>query len=254
MVHLTPLPGTPFHCGGSLSAIVDTAVSSARALQEGGADGCLIQTVDRVYAPGEGCDPARIAALALITRAVADATGPPFQIGVQVMRNAVQASLAVAKVAGGHFVRVSALVGATMTPSGLVTGDPLGVAEYRRKIDAGGIRVVADVDSMHFSWFGGGKSTADVARSAHQAGADAVALCHPDDDMTMAMIAAVRAAAPGLPIILAGHTHHANAARLVGSDDGADGAFVGTCLESDGWGSAIDPGRVTSYIEAVRAR
>lgn len=41
-------------------------------------------------------------------------------------------------------------------------------------------------------------------------------------------IAAVRAAAPGLSIILAGHTHHANAARLVGSDDGADGAFAGT--------------------------
>jgi predicted TIM-barrel enzyme len=30
-----------------------------------------------------------------------------------------------------------------------------------------------------------------------------------------------------------------------------DGAFVGTCLERSGWGSAIDMERVQAYMEIV---
>ena len=251
MIHLQALPGTPYHRDGSFQEILDTAVRSASSLEEGGADGCLIQTVDRVYSPGEKSDPARIAALSLITRAVVEAVGPDFRVGAQLMRNAVRSSLAVVKVAGGCFTRVSALVGATMSASGLVQADPLAVMDYRRKIDAQNVKIIAEVASMHFAWLGGGKSVSEVASSARQAGADAVSLCHPDDDTTMEMIAAVRAACPGLPIILAGHTHHGNAARLLGSPLGADGAFVGTCLEMAGWGSAIDPDRVKSYVASI---
>jgi len=253
MIHLQALPGTPYHRDGSFEEILQTAVRSARALETGGVNGCLIQTVDRVYAAGEDCDPARIAALSLITRAVSDVTGPGFRVGAQLMRNAVSSSLAVVKVAGGCFTRVTALVGATMSSSGLVEADPLAVMNYRKKINAWNVKLIAEVASMHFSWLGGGKSVAEVAAAAWQAGADAVSLCHASDDVTLEMIAAVRAACPGLPIILAGRTHHGNAARLLGSEQGADGAFVGTCLESSGWGSAIDVDKVKSYVEAVHA-
>ncbi|MBG0818700.1 BtpA/SgcQ family protein [Planomonospora sp. ID82291] len=249
MIHLQPLPGTPFHREGSFEQILHTAVASARALEDGGADGCLIQTVDRVYGTGEECDPARIAAISLITRAVTEATGPAFQVGVQLMRNAVQASLAVAKVAGGTFVRAGAIVGATLTSHGMVEADPLAVMDYRKKIDAWDVKIIAEVESMHFTWFGGGKTVAQVAQAARQVGADAVSLCHEDETRMLEMIAAVRAAAPGLPIILAGHTHHGNAARLLAA---ADGAFVGTCLERGGWGGQIDAGKVTAYMEIVR--
>ncbi|MEU4229590.1 BtpA/SgcQ family protein [Nonomuraea sp. NPDC026600] len=252
MVHLKPLPGTPFHHDGSFEQILGTAVDSARALYDGGADGCLIQTVDRVYAVGEESDPARIAAITLITRAVADAVGSGFQVGVQLMRNAVQASLAVAKVAGGGFVRVGAIVGATLSTHGMIQADPLAVMDYRKKINAWNVKIIAEVESMHYTWFGGGKTVAQVAQAARQVGADAVSLCHPDDDVTLEMIAAVRAAVPALPIILAGHTHHGNAARLLASADGADGAFVGTCLERDGWGGPIDVDKVKAYVQIVR--
>ena len=60
-----------------------------------------MQTVDRVYDPGEESDPARTAAMALVVNEVAKAAGEGFQVGVQLMRNALKASLAVAKVAGG---------------------------------------------------------------------------------------------------------------------------------------------------------
>ncbi|GAA3368415.1 BtpA/SgcQ family protein [Streptomyces antimycoticus] len=249
MVHLSPLPGTPFHEDGSFGRTLDTAVRSARALYEGGADGCLIQTVDRVYTVDEESDPARTVAMGLITRAVAEATDERFHIGVQLMRNALTASLAVAKVAGGGYIRAGALVGQTLTAHGMVRADPLRVMEYRRRIGAEHIRIIAEIDSMHFRWFDGQKTTAEVARAARAVGADAVSLCHPDEDTALDMIASVREAAPDLPVILAGHTRHENAARLMSA---ADGAFVGTCLERDGWGGEIDRDRVAEYVDIVR--
>jgi uncharacterized protein len=248
MIHLQPLPGTPYHQEGSLPDIVATAVDSALALERGGASGCLVQTVDRVYSAGEESDPARTAAMALVVQAVAQATGPDFRVGVQLMRNALVASLAVAKVAGGSYIRACALVGATMSASGLVQADPLRVMEYRRKINAQHVEIIAEVDSMHFSWHGGNVSTAQVAGYARYAGADAVSLGHPDETTTLAMIATVRERIPGVPIILAGYTNHDNAARLLAE---ADGAFVGTCLESDGWGGRIDLEKVKAYTDIV---
>ncbi|MEU7641422.1 MULTISPECIES: BtpA/SgcQ family protein [unclassified Streptomyces] len=249
MVHLSPLPGTPFHEDGSFDRIRDTAVRSARALYEGGADGCLIQTVDRLYRVDDVSDPARTVAMGLIVRAVAEATGERFHIGVQLMRNALTPSLAVAKVAGGSYIRAGALVGQTLTPHGMVRPDPMEVMAYRRRIGATDVRIVAEIDSMHFRWFGGEKSTAEVARAARSVGADAVSLCHPDEDAALEMIASVRKAVPELPVILAGHTRHDNATRLLAA---ADGAFVGTCLERDGWGGEIDRDRVAAYVDIVR--
>jgi predicted TIM-barrel enzyme len=43
MVHLPPLPGTPFYRGASVEQILATAVTSARALRDGGAGGCLVR-------------------------------------------------------------------------------------------------------------------------------------------------------------------------------------------------------------------
>ena len=63
------------------------------------------------------------------------------------------------------------------------------------------------------------------------------------------MIRDVKRALPGLPVILAGYTNHANAARMLAE---ADGAFVGTCLERDGWGGAIDIERVREYMAIVQ--
>lgn len=249
MVHLQPLPGTPLYQEGSFNQILDLAVQSARALYDGGADGCLVQTVDRVYSVKDESDPARTAAMGLIVQAIAQATGDEFQIGVQLMRNALKASLAVAKVAGGTFIRAGAVVGMTLTAHGMVEANPLDVAEYRGKINAWGIKVIAEVDSMHFKWFGEPKPVGDVARAAKQVGADAVSLGDPDERTTLGMIAAVRQAVPGLPVILAGYTNHENAARLMAA---ADGAFVGTCLERGGWGGHIDVERVKAYVEIVR--
>ena len=154
LVHLLPLPGTPFYEPGNTERALDKAVRDATALSQGGADGCLIQTVDRVYPTGDEADYARVAAMAAITRAVAEATPPDFQIGVQIMVNALKASAAVATVCDGSFLRCTALVGATVTPSGIVEANPLDFLTYRARIGGDRLKLIAEVDSMHFHWMG----------------------------------------------------------------------------------------------------
>jgi predicted TIM-barrel enzyme len=40
MVHLLPLPGTPFYQEGTMEQTLEKAVADATALYHGGADGC----------------------------------------------------------------------------------------------------------------------------------------------------------------------------------------------------------------------
>src|ERR1051325_2839537 len=249
LIHLQPLPGTPYYQEGSFSEILERAVNSARALREGGADGCLVQTVDRVYSVEDSCDPARATAIGLIVQAIAQESGDDFQVGVQLMRNALKASLAVAKVAGGSFIRAGAVVGATLSDDGMITAHPIEVSEYREKINAGSVKMIADIHYMQFRWLGEPKPGEFVAKAARKAGADAVSLGDPDEQKTLALITAVRELLPDLPIILAGYTNHDNAKRLLAA---ADGAFVGTCIEKGGWGGQIDVERVKAYVDIVR--
>ena len=178
---------------------------------------------------------------------VPGAVGPGFAVGVQMMRNAVRASLAIAHLCGGQFVRATALVGATVSTHGIVTADPLAVMDYRRKISAEGIQIVTDIDSMHFHWLGG-RETGEVAQAAQGVGAAAVAVGHPDTGRSLEMVRAVRRSAPDLPVVLAGWTNHRNAAELTAV---ADGAFVGGCFEDAR--HRIDQAAVVRYVEITRA-
>lgn len=249
MVHLGALPGTPFYEEGTYEAIRAKAVSDAQALEEGGADGCVVQNRgDRVFAI-DHADPVIIAAMADIVRAIADATSPAFQIGVQILRNDLKASLAVARVCGGSFLRCGALVGATVTASGIMEGDPYDFQAYRARIGAPHIKLIAEIYSMHFQWLGGWP-VASVAGNARYAGADAVALCDPDEELTLVLLRQVKAAHPDLPVIVSGYTDHANVARLLAD---ADGAIVGSCFERGGRGGHVQVDAVREYVQIVSA-
>jgi membrane complex biogenesis BtpA family protein len=249
MVHLLPLPGTPFYQEGNLEQALEKAVADATALYQGGADGCLIQTVDRVYPTEDEADYARVAAMAIITKAVSDTTGPEFQIGVQIMLNALKASVAVTRVCGGSFLRCTALVGATLTNSGMVQANPLDFLNYRIRIGAQQIKLIAEVNGMHFRWMGD-KPTAEIARVASRMGADAVEVAHADEDINASLVREIKQALPHLPVILGGHTNHDNVARRLTE---ADGVFVGTCLKTNGWNSRVDVDRVRDYVKIVNS-
>jgi membrane complex biogenesis BtpA family protein len=246
MVHLEPLPGTPFHEPGSFERLLATAVSSACALARGGAHGCLVQTVDRVYEAHDESDPARTAAMGIIVHAVKQATPHSFTVGVQMMRNAIVPSLGVAKVTGAQFIRATALVGSSHSDGGTLRGDPYAAMDYRKRIDAGDVLVIADIATLHHR---PSEEVGELARRAARAGAGAVAVGNPDERRSLEWIASVRRSAPQVQVFLSGHTNHNNAARLLLH---ADGAFVGTCFEKGAWGGVIDEESVAEYIRIIR--
>jgi membrane complex biogenesis BtpA family protein len=247
MVHLGALPGTPFAIDGSYAAVREKALSDARALEEGGADGCVVQNAgDRVFAV-DTADPIIVAAMADIVRAIDEATGPEFQIGVQILRNDLKAALAVAHVCGGSFLRCGALIGTSVTASGFMQGVPYDFQSYRRRIGAGQVKFIAEFHSMHFEWLGG-RPIGEIARNARYAGADAVGVCDPDEARTLQLIDEVKRAAPDLPVIVGGYTDHENVVRLLAN---ADGAIVGSCFERGGRGGAVQVAAVRDYVEIV---
>ena len=63
------------------------------------------------------------------------------------------------------------------------------------------------------------------------------------------MIADIKDSVPELPVLLGGHTSHDNVGEMLAD---ADGAFVGTCFQPDGWGTNIHEDRVRAYMDEVR--
>ncbi len=249
MIHVGPLPGTPFFEVGSLDRQRKGAVRDALALQAGGAHGCLVQTVDRVYSPADTCDPARLVAMSQIVAEVIATTGPDFLVGVQVMKNAVTASLALAKLSGANFIRATAWVGATETPFGVVEADPAAFAAYRRLINAEDVFVVADIHSQHFIWRGPAPALHRIAHWAAEAGADAVCAGEATAAATAHLLSGIRRHEPCLPVVLPGHTTVETASAFLAC---ADAVFVGGCLKEPG-GVRIDEARVCAYVAAALA-
>ena len=250
MVHLGAMPGSPFYEEESYEATFERALNDAKALDAGGATGCLVQTVERVYPTKDEADYARVVGVGNIVRAIAKETRPDFQIGVQIMTNALQASVAVAKVSGGSFLRCFALVGQSLSPWGMIEANPIEFLRYRQSINATHIKLIAEVDGMHFKWHGEEKPVAAIARAAVNAGADAVEVAHADEESNLKQVHDIKAAFPDLPVILGGHTKHENVARRLAQ---ADGAFVGSAFEPAGWGGPIDVQRVRDYMEIVHS-
>lgn len=249
MVHIGPLPGTPFYNPLEFENIRRNARADALELLEGGASGCLLQTVDRVYQASDSCDPARLAAITLITSEIVAACGPEFPVGVQIMKNALSASIAVAKITGAHFIRAAAWVGATASAFGVVRADPITISQYRKSISANDVAVIADIHSQHFRWLDGEVPLSRIAHWAVEAGANALCVGEASIDKTRALIDAARHSCPETPIILPGHTNHENAADFLRC---STGAFVGGCLKDPNSGR-VDRDLVSRYVRSAQS-
>lgn len=257
MVHLSPVPGTPFYPGNtipsgriSLAAELDRLKACVEALVVGGADGVLLQTSDRVYSTEDTADPATVATVAVLTRAVRELAPADFGVGVQIMRNAASAALAIAKVVDADFVRISAIIGSSLSAHGWVHADPLAVMRYRRALDAFDIELMADVDTVHYQWAGAAEPVSDLARRAIGAGADSVCIGHPDERRTAETLRAVRDREPAIRLVLAGHSTFDNAPRLLPL---VDAVCVSRCLSGSDWTGTIQPDLVRRYVDLAVA-
>jgi len=144
-VQLMPLPGSPGF-GGSVDAIADAAAEDARTLAAGGVDGLILENMGDAPFFTDEVPPETVAAMSRAAAAVTAVTDLPF--GVNVLRSAARASLAVAQSFGGAFIRVNVLTEAYVTDQGLIEGAAYDTLRYRTHL-APGVKIFADVHVKH---------------------------------------------------------------------------------------------------------
>lgn len=250
LIHLRPLPGTPLFEEGNVEQSIKKALTDVKALYQGGATGCLVQTVDRIYPADDDADYARVAAVAIITSEVRKAVNPEFIVGVQIMWNCITPSLGVAKACGADFIRATALTGVTSSPYGMVNANPLKVAMYRKLINAQNIAILAEIEGYHFKGTNGDITLGERARAALNVGADAIEVMHSNEEVNNSLVHSIKVNSPSTPVILGGGTNLHNVKTRLKE---ADGALVGSCFEGEQWGGFIQESIVEKYMTLVRA-
>jgi uncharacterized protein len=145
MLHLRPLPGAPRYApADGMALAMDQALNEARLLQEAGFEALIIENGwDTPFVPPELVGHETVAAMTAVLTALRSEVHLP--IGVNVLANAVDASLAVAVAAGGSFVRANQWVNAYVANEGLMSGRAGEMLRYRRAIGAEHVTVWTDV-------------------------------------------------------------------------------------------------------------
>lgn len=250
MIHVGALPGTAAH-SDSLRSIEAQALREAKLYRDAGIHALMLENMhDTPYLRG-GVGPEIVAAMAIIARAVKDATRLP--CGVQILAGANREAVAVAHAAGLDFIRAEGFAFAHVADEGIIESSAAELLRYRRAIGATGVQVWADVKKKHSSH----AITADVsiAETAH-----AVEFMRGD---SVIVTGAVTGQAPlpaevhdvkratRLPVLLGSGVTAANIAEFYPA---ADGFIIGSEFKRDGhWGGAVDPARVRRFMRAVVA-
>lgn len=234
VVHLPPLPGYPGSPG--LDALRRHALADLEAFAEG-LDAILIENEhDRPHRLAAG--PETVATLTAVCSAVVEASRLP--VGVEILLNDPEASLAVAAASGCDFIRTDYFVDEMQRPEyGRMRIDPDGLIAYRERIGAGHVLVLADIQVKYATMLRP-RPLAESARLAAEKGADAVVVSGTRTAEPPSVAELRDARRGGCPVLIGSGTDPANAGDLLAA---CDGAIVGTSILRDGRG---DP-------EAVRA-
>jgi membrane complex biogenesis BtpA family protein len=251
LIHLKPMPNTPYYTPGDLDCSLEKALRDTDALLKGGADGCLVQSVDRVYPATDDTDYVRVAGIAVIAREVKKLAGQNFLVGVQLMWNCITPSLAAAKASNADFVRCSVLVGETKSPFGNISGNPLKVLNYRKNIDAEKISLISEIAGYHYLIEDAynKKSLMSIAQQAVMVGTDCIEVYHKDEEINEHLVRDIKEVFPSMPVILGGGTNIENCKSRLKY---ADGALVGSCFEGGKWGENLDVDIIKAYVSRVR--
>lgn len=229
VVHLPPLPGYPA-CPG-MPALIEHALADLEAFERGGLHGVLVENEHdqphRVEAAGE-----TIASIAVIARELVRASGR-VAVGVEILLNDPEASLAAATAAGAAFIRTDYFSDPMARPEyGPMRIAPDELLAYRAALGASEILVLADIQVKYATMLEP-STLAESAARAHAAGADAVVVSggRTGEPPSLDELADARDGAGGTPVLIGSGLDAANAGALLRV---ADGAIVGTSLLEDG--------------------
>lgn len=147
-VHLPPLPGSPSYRGQPVAELCRFAVEEARTYTGNGFDSVIVENHwDLPFLkPGEhGYEVA--ATMGVVTAAVVAELGA--HVGVSVLSNAGECSVAAAWAAGAGWVRVNQWANAYVANEGFIEGQAARTTRFRHAIGADPVKVFADVHVKH---------------------------------------------------------------------------------------------------------
>lgn len=251
VVHLQALPSAARHRG--MRHVLDAALRDAEALAKGGVDGIVVENFgDAPFHKGTAADPVPPdvpAAMAVVARAIAEATGLPLCINV--LRNDAMAALGVAAAVGARWIRVNVFAGAYVTDQGLIEGEAARVLAYRKRLGQD-VQVLADFLVKHAAPLASFDVAAAAKDLAERSGCTGLVLsgARTGEPVDKAFLDAVRVAVAKFPIWIGSGLTPQNAAELWPR---CDGAIVGTFFERGGRTAApVDRERVRRLRAAVK--
>jgi membrane complex biogenesis BtpA family protein len=230
-----------------MSGLIEHALADLDAFERGGLQGVLVENEHdrphRVEAEAE-----TIAAIAVIARELVRAA-TQVAVGVEILLNDPEASLAAALAAGATFVRTDYFVDAMTRPEhGPMRIAPAELMTYRARIGAEHISVLADIQ-VKYAQMLEPRTLAASAALAREHGADAIVVSGtrtgepPSNDE----LADARRGAGAVPVLVGSGFDEANARALLHD---CDGAIIGTSLLQDGHAELE---RVTRLVRAAAA-
>ena len=245
MIHLGALPGTAA-ARSDVGQIERLALAEAEIYREAGVHGLMLENMhDTPYLKG-AVGPEIVAAMAIMARAVKDATGLP--TGVQILAGANLEALAVAHAAGLDFIRVEGFAFAHVADEGIIESCAGELLRFRKKIGADRVQVWADIKKKHSAH----AITADVSLSETAAAIEFMR----GDAVIVTGTATGHAPSPEavaeakrgtrLPVLLGSG---ATAENLSEFYEVADGFIVGSHFKAGGaWSRKVDPQRVRRFM------
>lgn len=245
VIHLPPLPGYAKSPG--IDAVVDKALAELRALESGPVDAVLVENEHdvphRVEAAAE-----TIAAMTRVTRELVQ-SAEHCRIGIEILLNDPEASLAVALAAGAAFIRTDYFVDPMERPEhgGPMRIDPEGLMAYRERIGAAEILVLADIQ-VKYARMLEKRTLAESAALARRHRADAIVVSGTitGEPPSIDEIRGAKSGAGKTPVLVGSGLDAANARALLGA---SDGAIVGTSLKT---GDTIDRVKVKELLDERR--
>ncbi len=251
MVHLRPLPGSPFYAQGDISAVIDTAVQEATLLEKAGVDGLQIENMwDHPYLKGSEIGHETTASLAVCAYAVIQTVGIP--VGINCHLNGSIQALAAGVSSGAKWIRVFELANTYISNAGIVEASGPKALRYRHAIGGDKIRILGDVLVKHGSHF----ITSDrgIKEQAHDVEAfkgDAVIITGgaTGEKPSLSDIEAVKSSVD-LPVFVGSGINKDNAKdyfKII------DGAIVGSEFKEEGkWQNAVSFERTKSFMDQVK--
>lgn len=244
MIHLPPTlsySGWP-----GLDKFVEKAKKDLYSLEKGGVDAALIEN--------DGDQPCQVEGVADV---VAPMTAVAYELskiasiplGVEVLLNDPKASLSIAKTAGLDFIRCDYFVDRMKREGyGEFKIDPKGVIEFRKKIKAENVKILADVQVKYATMLEKKTITTSVEQAIHE-GAEGVIVSGTISGIepNVQDLKEAKVAAKGrIPIIAGSGFSINNAKKLLRY---ADWAIVGNSVKTNGF---VDTKKVKELMKLVK--